>query len=224
MTTMYPQDATCSHCGTTSEFMEIGSTSVFGSPDLDLRPAPLARHNSAYDVQRCPHCGYCAPDISVPLVAEAAKQLISSDVYQNQLNHADFPQVANTFICWALLSQTEGDSPSVTAWAFLKAAWACDDQEQDVLARYCRVRAAESFQQEIADGDMELNEPGSAEALLTDVLRRSGQFESAQVSCEQGLGMADNGTLQAILHFQQTLIARQDSGCHTIEQALAEES
>jgi len=224
MTTMNPVEVTCSHCGTPSEFMKIGSTSVFGSPDLDLRPAPLARYNSAYDVQRCPHCGYCAPDISAPLVTEAAKHLIASDAYQSQLNHADFPEVANTFICWALLAEAEGGDPKATAWAYLKAAWACDDDNQGVLARHCRVRAAEYFQQGASDNDAGSEDPGSDEALLTDVLRRTGQFDSARAVCEQGLAMAENQVIQAVLRFQQSLIARQDTGCHTIEQALAEEA
>lgn len=228
MTTIYPTQVTCAQCGTENEFMEVGSTSVFGSPDLDLRPAPLARHNLSYEVQQCPNCGYCAADISIPLESEEAQNLVSSDGYQSQLHHADFPELANQFICLALLLEAEGDLYQ-KAWVYLSAAWACDDEGNDVSARHCRVSAAEYLQQSFLaeaeddpDDPDDLNEKGSQEALLTDVLRRAGQWESAQAICEQGLRVADSAVLQAVLRYQQGLISRQDTGCHTIEEAMAE--
>jgi uncharacterized protein (DUF2225 family) len=226
MTTIYPTQVTCAQCGTETEFMEVGSTSIFGSPDLDLRPAPLARHNLSYQVQQCPNCGYCAVDVSTPLESEAAKKLLSSDGYQSQLYHADFPELANQFVCLALLLEAEGNL-NATAWAYLSAAWACDDEGNDVLARHCRVRAAEYFQQSPVDEDQDdlddddPEEKGSQEALLTDVLRRAGQLDLAQAVCEQGLRVATSDVLQAVLRYEQSLISRQDTDCHTIEEAMA---
>lgn len=223
MTTIYPTQVTCSQCETEHEFMEVGSTSVFGSPDLDLRPAPLARYNLGYDVQQCPNCGYCAADISIPLESDVAQNLVLSDGYQSQLHHADFPELAKQFICLALLAEAEGDLQA-TAWAYLRAAWACDDDGQDAQASHCRARAAEYFQQghsADAEDELDVDEKGSQEALLSDVLRRAGQFESAQAVCEQGLRVATSDVLQAVLRYEHSLISRQDTGCYTIENAMS---
>ena len=43
VTTFLEQQAVCTMCGTTNNMLVIGSTTTFGSPDLDLRPAELYR-------------------------------------------------------------------------------------------------------------------------------------------------------------------------------------
>lgn len=199
--------------------MEVGSTNSFGSPDLDLRPPPMERDTLCYQIQRCPECGYCAPSLDIPIASDNARNCLSSEAYQAQLNNADFPDLANHFCCAALLAEAEGNL-SLAAWCCLKAAWACDDSYQDDQARHCRSRAAEYFQQDTSSDD-DPDEPGSHEALLTDVLRRSGQFDTAAAVCRQGLAVVENQVIQAVLRYQQSLIQQQEVGCHTIEEAMA---
>ena len=64
MTTWYHQDVKCHHCGRKSQHNVLGSTNAFGSPDLDLRPPEMQRLTMEGWLQLCPHCGYCAPDLS----------------------------------------------------------------------------------------------------------------------------------------------------------------
>ena len=42
----------------------MASASIFEPPDLDTRPEDLMRSSIDLWIQTCPHCGYCAPDIS----------------------------------------------------------------------------------------------------------------------------------------------------------------
>jgi hypothetical protein len=221
MTTMYPAEVTCAACGTVTEFMEIGSTSVFGSPDLDLRPAPLARFNLSHQVQCCPECGYCAEDISEPLTAAAARELLSSEQYQAQLQNPSLPKLTNQFICLALLQEQEGDWEAA-AWAYLQAAWACDDEENDTGACQCRLRAAQHFQQVLAAQESDPSQRGTWGAVLTDVLRRSRQFDSALAMSQQRLAETTDATIQAVLRYEQALIGRQDAGCHGLQDAIAD--
>ena len=220
MTTMYPAEVTCAACGTVAEFMEIGSTSIFGSPDLDLRPAPLARYNLSHQVQCCPECGYCAEDISEPLETAAARELLSSGQYQAQLQNSSFPKLANQFICLALLQEQEGDSEAA-AWAYLQAAWACDDEENDPGACQCRLRAAQHFQQILAAQLSDSIQQDTWGAVLTDVLRRSRQFDSALALSQQRLAKTADTTIQAVLRYEQALIGRQDTGCYGLQDAIA---
>ena len=58
MTTLFADELKCAVCGITSTHSDIGSSSSFGAPDLDLRPAQLLRSTMPYWIQECPFCGY----------------------------------------------------------------------------------------------------------------------------------------------------------------------
>jgi len=63
MTTLTPDAMRCALCGELSEHLVVGSSSSFGPPDLDTRPAELVRSTLPYWVRQGPVCGYCASDL-----------------------------------------------------------------------------------------------------------------------------------------------------------------
>lgn len=129
MTTLYKEKARCAVCGTETEYTCIGSTNAFGSPDLDTRPPERHRSTIFAWVQRCPECGYCGSDVSQ--APSQAASVVSSPEYTRQLSDSTYPELANKFLCKALIDERSGDY-AAAAWALIHAAWACDDADQAV--------------------------------------------------------------------------------------------
>ena len=113
MTTIYDHETTCSVCGTVHSFPTIVSTNQMGAPDLDTRPAEMARSTLPFQIQRCKTCGYCSSDISDALCTE--RKVLDSPVYLDQLNSSDNPELANTFACSGLIYQA-CTQPEVAGW------------------------------------------------------------------------------------------------------------
>jgi hypothetical protein len=63
-------------------------------------------------------------------------------------------------------------------------------------------------------------QPGADEAVLTDLLRRSGHDGEAMAACRDGLAMDPEPLIAAVLRFQQALIGRGDRKPHTISDAM----
>ena len=56
------------------------STSTWGYPDLDLRPAEMKRSSMFAWLQECPHCGFVARDIEQTHV-KVAPDFLKSEEY-----------------------------------------------------------------------------------------------------------------------------------------------
>jgi len=181
-----------------------------GSPDLDLRPSEMQRSTMETWLQLCPHCGYCAPDISL---GTADANVIKTASYRAALERQDLPELARRFFAYAIT--LDPSHPYAVANAFLHAAWVCDDAGRDVQAADCRQRSAEWFRRckPFADNELEL----AKGAVLVDVLRRSSQFKEAASECASLLA-AENATglIRKLLEFQLQLIARTDRDAHLI--------
>lgn len=216
MTTLFTQEETCFICGVTGEFIVIGSTNRFGSPDLDTRPPLMMRQTIPHWIRRCAGCGYCAPSlIEGPI---DARELVHSADYQRQLHDPRFPELANSFLCAAMIQLAQEDWVEA-GWSAVKAAWACDDAGQAEAAVHCRDQAVKHFQTAQDEG-LAFAQPGGIEAaILADLLRRGRHFDAMQVECDQGLRQASEVTVREILLYQQALGARGDDSCHTIEEA-----
>src|SRR5207237_7643170 len=80
MTAYRETERVCACCGTTKTFLALASTSAFGSPDLDLRPPPPARHTLGESIEECSNCGYCAPDVSA--MHGAAQEIVKTAEYR----------------------------------------------------------------------------------------------------------------------------------------------
>ncbi len=184
MTTTYKEEKKCAVCGNTSKHTGIISTNAFGSPDLDTRPPQMKRSTIDMWIQTCPSCGYCAPDISEQI--EKSSEVVRSDSYQRQLNNPEFPKLANAFLCFSLIQESAGEYARA-GWACIHAAWSCDDDGSDAAAQKCRMKAVTLFQRAKENGQRFAEQAGAEEALMIDLLRRSGQFELAIRTCDDGL-------------------------------------
>jgi hypothetical protein len=216
MTTIARVSRNCAICRTVSSQIVLGSTNAFGPSDLDTRPAEMLRSTLPYWIERCPACGFCAPDISKP--QEGAAGIVRTPAYQEQLRDPGFPALANSFLCHALLLE-HAARYSDGGWAAVHAAWACDDEGSPAASR-CRERAVLLFRMAREQGQAVAAQPGADEAVLTDLLRRSGHDGEAMAACRDGLAMDPEPLIAAVLRFQQALIGRGDRKPHTISDAM----
>ena len=215
-TTIHPVEKECAICGTTSTQNEMGSTNSMGLPDLDTRPPEMMRSTMNLWIETCPSCGYCAPDITEKM--GAAAEIVHRDAYKQQLSSTKFPKLANAFLCSSLIQ--EDDQEYVGAgWAAIHAAWACDDAGTDAAAVKCRKRAVTLLQKAKTSGQKLQEQAGAEEAILSDLLRRSGQFELADKTCDEGLKKEPEEIVSQVLRFQKALIGKSDVTCHTIAEA-----
>jgi len=222
MTTLYRKKIQCSLCKVTSEFTGIGSTNTFfGSEDLDTRPPEMMRSTMHTWVRRCPHCGYCAPDIS--LSVPETESIVKSKEYTDQLKDFEYPELANSFLCEAMICAATGDYKAAS-WALIHAAWDCDDADRPARARLCRLKAADMLMLAQERGQQLVVQDGGRTAILIDLLRRSGQLEQARqvIAARQG-NISDEMILQ-VIDFQARLLDRNDVSCHTLEEAIGSKS
>jgi len=220
VTTLYPQNLKCAICGAVAEYTQIGSTSTFGSPDLDTRPPEMRRSTMFAWVRRCPECGYCASDIGQATHRAAA--LVRSPEYARQLADATYPELANSFMCKALIEEQSEDL-AAAAWSLIHAAWACDDAERDGPARACRSKAVDMVGKALDSGQRIADQEGAQTAIQVDLLRRAGRLdEASELIWRQRPGIGEDIILK-VLAFQERLIERGDLSCHTIAEALADD-
>lgn len=209
MTRIFPVEKACFVCGQKSSYTVIGSTNQLRPPDLDTRPGEMMRSTLPYWVQECPDCGYCAPDISAgPLIAA---DVIESEPYLAQKRDKRYPELANSFLCWALIQEQDEDY-SGAGWAAVHAAWACDDEPMAEAAVHCRRKALVLFQQ----AETFARGPGAEEAIIADLLRRSHQFDQVAAVCRAGLAKDPPKQIAALLQLQQKLARQEDAGSHPV--------
>jgi hypothetical protein len=213
VTSIVLEKKTCAVCRARVEVRVLQSSSTFGPPDTDTRPAPMLRDALHLGVERCASCGYCAQDLST--AGEGRAATVRSVEY-TQLARADsIPEVVRDYLAMSLLDETAGAFREA-GWASLRAAWGADDANDEVRAKTCRERAAGLFQRALAAGQT-IAEDGFEHALLTDVLRRAGKLDEARAIAEAEHG-ASSGLLRALLDRQLAWIARQDTGSHTLDE------
>ena len=218
MTTIYKEEKRCALCGKSSKYPKTCSTNTFGSPDLDTRPPEMKRSTIMMWIQRCPSCGYCAPNISEWL--EKSSEIVRSASYQYQLNNPEFPELANAFLCFSLIQESAGEY-ATAGWACIHAAWACDDAGFNANAQKCRKRAVMLLQKAKEKGQSFAEQAGAEEAIMVDLMRRSSQFELALKLCDDVLKKTKS-IIADILQFQRILISKKDVTCHTIAEAMGQ--
>ncbi|MDM8000256.1 MAG: hypothetical protein QUS33_09710 [Dehalococcoidia bacterium] len=199
----------CAICGRRSKQWTLLSTTFGGAPGLDCRPAELHEPH----VERCPHCGYCAPRIENG--EHTLQDVVNSESYRSRLTNPDFPEEANSHLCWSFINGNQGDLVGA-AFACLEAAWACDDVSLAEGARNCRLKAVAMFEKAREEGLSFSSQVGAEEALLADLLRRSGDFGRALDYCAAGLKRSPGRIIAAVLRLEETLIARHDIAHHTV--------
>ena len=218
MTTVLKEIIQCAVCGERSEHFTVGSTNTFGWMDLDTRPPEMMRSTINMWIMVCPSCGYCSMDISK--CAEKSPELVRSPAYQRQLKNPQFPDTANAFLCSSLIKELAGQD-AMAGWDSIHAAWVCDDAGSDISARACRKKAVVLLQKAREKGQSFAAADGGSEALITDLLRRSGLFIKALKICNEGLrNHRTDAIFLDLLRFQKTLILKKDTACHTVAERL----
>jgi hypothetical protein len=208
----------CGLCGLSSGQLTAGSPAPKEPPDFDTRPGEPLRSTLAVWVQRCPHCGYCADNITS--IHDHAVDFVRGDVYQQGLNDSAFPAKALEFLSYAAILGHVGQLADA-GWSALHAAWACDDDGDEAAAIQCRERAVEYWQRGKQGGQAFGDDLAMEFALVTDLYRRMGQFEAAVVTCSEALDVEElPPMLEQLLRREKALIDRKDAACHSVRELL----
>jgi hypothetical protein len=218
MTTIIGKDIKCAVCGLKSEYLVLGSTNAFGSPDLDLRPPEMQRSTMETWVQECPGCGYCSEDVSEPV--PDADEVITSDDYIRLDEEQQFPELARRFLKYACLISRENKLDIVLAHMW--AAWVCDDEVDKIAeARSCRELAMQHLRSlqpypDTEDGVM-------SAAIYIDMLRRNEKYQEAADMVQETLGFQSvDEVIKAVLEFQLDRCSQKDHKCYTVADAIGE--
>ena len=212
MTTLSDIDVLCSICQTKSSQVVITSTSEFGHYDLDTRPPEMRRSTIFCWIQKCPTCGYCAPDLAE--CDEETKQVVSSDDYKTILSDTTFPELARSFLAFSLISEVT-QQYAHAAWAAIHATWICDDKA-DAAARNCRLQAISKIRLASANFVRIAEDTGATEAITIDLYRRAGLFDEATKLIEQLHEDSLGSVIRGVVRYQSELIEMQDVSAHTI--------
>ena len=216
MTTYSTRRVTCACCGAAQTCHVLTSTNAFGWADLDTRPPEMERSTIHASIQRCPYCGYCAPDVSTD--DALAIEVLDNPEYVAVLTGKALPGKANDFLCWAMIAGRAGLHDSAT-WALLRTAWICDDARATGAAAACRARALDAFWKATAGGRPISPQPGVTQLIGADLHRRCGRFDAAAALADKGLAVNPAEVVADALRFQKQLSEAGDVACHTIDEA-----
>lgn len=185
--------------------------------DLDGRPSLILRSAVYLWIQRCPVCGYCAPDITQGQQDDHI--VLDGEPYRMQLGNTSYPQTANAFLCHGLVMEKRGQYAG-TAWSALFAAWICDDNGFPEAARICRRRAIEFFMRAKESGQSFARSRGLEQLYMIDITRRLGEFEAAARICESAIAKESDEELLTLLRFETDLIDERDTMGHAVSEIL----
>lgn len=208
MTTVRDIAKKCAVCTKTSPQRMLASTSVWGQPDLDLRPSQMQRSSMFAWLDECPHCGYVAADIEKEL--EASPDMLKSEEYLTCNGNEFKSDLSKRFFRRYLISKAEKNYNS-EFYSLLHCAWTCDDAD-DKLAVKMRRLALESIEKIDAESD---DEKSNLKLIRADLLRRSLQFD--ELVREFGDMSFGNEIMDKVIAFQLELAAKGDSACYTLE-------
>lgn len=225
MTTARYEKTKCSLCAHEDDFIVIDSTNTFGPPDLDTRPAPMKRATINSWVMRCTGCGYCANDISETPAPEA-REAIADPEYIRQIS-GKYPDLANSFICQGMIARATKNELA-EGWAWIHAAWACDDAGASEQATECRFEASRVLLAAEDPNASAEGQEGALTAVCVDLLRRAGRFDEAAKVLEASEKAFNEGRISKenivpILALQETLIGNRDAERHTVDEAFEDE-
>ena len=85
------------------------------------------------------------------------------------------------------------------------------------------MKAVSLLQKARENGQRFAEQVGEEDAIMVDLLRRSGQFELALKICDEGLEKNPGKTISDILRFQKVPIRKRDVARHTVAEATGED-
>lgn len=131
MTTYSEQTVKCRLCNHSQTVYLLCSYSSFGAPDLDARPAEMARGAIMSMLQVCPECGYAAFDISNDVGnTEAVKKLLAGFPKSESMSD-DYYRAGE------IARQISNDHGDAFVY-YLRAAWSADDEKDAQKAKEMR--------------------------------------------------------------------------------------
>ena len=199
--------------------MAIGSTNVFGSPDLDTRPPEMKRSTIHYWIQCCPSCGYCSSDISE--CDGNIKNLVGSEEYQGITKGRGIPKVAASFLASSFLYKKQ-EQYSEAAWRAIHAAWICDDENAYEASMECRKEAISMIEKGEERSEKLADQAGASEAITIDLMRRAGMFEKALAMIEENKTKDFEEIITNVILFEEKLLLSEDIDAHTVAEVLCE--
>lgn len=219
MTTQAADAFQCAICDRVSIQGVIMSTNAFGSPDLDLRPPPMERYTIDHWVQECPHCGYCAPEISKRITG--AGKVVRSKHYRGILKkpRKGGSSLINQFLCASALYEHAGDMAAAT-WMSLFAAWTADDATRGkAKAVRARTRVLDLVDRLHAQGGHLHEDPVWDAMQMIDVARRAKEFGRAK-SLIAELAEVETEPFPALVAFQGERVTARDTAAYTFKEAM----
>ena len=201
----------CGVCGQAVHVTIVVSAPTSGSMDLDLRPAPEKRDTLKYQIQHCPKCGYCWPDIAKERKREKISAILDKPIFSDDLA-ALFARAAEIEIA--------DNAPSFASFMlYLKAAWASDDLKNKRKSDAYR-RLASRQMDLYMERDAIARTTGDNYLTQVDVVRRIGDFEKARKLLAIADLYAKESILPLILAFQKKLVENKDTGRYTVADVL----
>ena len=217
MTTVMKAIVTCGVCGNQQQLHVLGSTSSFGAPDLDLRPAEVARSTLGYWITACPECGYAAAELGE--ADEATQALVRSPAFAEVLAAAAaLVERMRPFAVAAALAEASGDLARA-AELHLWTAWAGDDLGEPAAAVAARRRAVAAMQRAHESGALVYGDAERDGLVLVDMLRRADRMPEARAVCTELLARTEDDAHRAVARLQLVLCADGDRGCHRLRDA-----
>jgi hypothetical protein len=217
---MYKEEVECCVCEQVSSHMIIGSTNSFGYPDLDTRPPEMQRSTIYHLVQRCPSCGYCAPDLSE--CKTDVSEIVATDKYQYIIADTQMPKVAASFLALSYIKQKQGQFAD-SAWRSIHASWICDDKNNYEESVKCRKQAISLISMANSHAQTIANQTGLSEIITIDLMRRAGMFEEALKLAEFTKTKEIEEIIIKVIKYEEKLIAQKNIESHTISESLGEE-
>lgn len=199
----------CAVCGMESEQIVLASTNTLGGgPDLDWRPPEMMRSTMRWWIQECPHCGYISGNLDNETSVTIA--WLKENAYTQCSNRNFLSELAANFYKCYLINKADGKQEDAF-YAILYAAWACDDEEDNDNAIFCRRLAIEEI-------DILIKNQSEKIRLKTqkiDLLRRAELFNTAIEECDN-LSVDDDLFIK-ILAFEMERAKDGDAKCYTVE-------
>lgn len=211
MTTYSEQTVKCRLCNHSQTVYLLGSCSSFGAPDLDTRPAEMARSAIMSMLQVCPKCGFASFDFSDDVgETEAAKNLLAS-FPKSETMSADYYKAGE--IARQILSN-HGEAFVY----YLRAAWSADDEEDAQKAKEMRNLALK--EKMIL---LQITESPSVEDFLqaSDIARRAEQFDVASGLIAELDGKEMEPFIRNLVAFEKELIKQKDTSCHSVSEVVS---
>lgn len=207
----------CHKCKKSCSVVCLVSTNAFGSSDLDCRPPPMRRNTMDAWIERCEHCGYCAPNIENE--NGITLEFIESNEYQQILHNDKLPQLCISFLCWARCAEELHQYGEATM-AYVNAAWVCDDHfspnsEESIEQRQ---KAIDSLEKAHKNDQKAISEPKNDELLLLDLYRRTGQFDLCIQSARENFDLNEKDIYEEIAAYQIKLSENNDRNVHKVSE------